>query len=137
MNLVTALRAPGPPDPAGTPTPTATPTGVCSRKPIQHNFDRGVLQRCLARIYGITYVIAPRPRACCQMSCRIREGVPRASGGGELAGRLYEWRRKNDLSQSEAAVKLRISARTLQEWDQNRARPRGLALAAINQVISA
>ncbi len=72
------------------------------------------------------------------MSCRIRKGASRKSGkpaADDLAGRLYEWRRKNDLSQSEAALKLKISTRTLQEWEQNRARPQGLALTAVNQVI--
>ena len=69
------------------------------------------------------------------MSCRIRKGGPRKSRVNDLAGRLYEWRRKNDFSQSEAARKLKISTRTLQEWEQNRARPRGVALTAINQAI--
>ena len=69
------------------------------------------------------------------MSCRIRKRVARAAGAGDLAGRLYEWRRKNDFSQNEAALKLKISARTLQEWEQNRARPQGLALTAVNQAI--
>jgi DNA-binding transcriptional regulator YiaG len=49
--------------------------------------------------------------------------------------RLYDWRRQNDFSQSEAALKLQISTRTLQEWEQGRARPRHLALIAINKMI--
>ena len=69
------------------------------------------------------------------MSCRIRKGAPRVSRANDLAGRLYEWRRKNDFSQSEAALKLKISTRTLQEWEQKRARPQGLALTAVNQAI--
>ena len=69
------------------------------------------------------------------MSCRIRKRARRAAGAGDLAGRLYEWRCKNDFSQSEAALKLKISTRTLQEWEQNRARPRGLAMTAINQAM--
>jgi DNA-binding transcriptional regulator YiaG len=52
-----------------------------------------------------------------------------------LADRLYEWRKKNDLSQGEAALKLKISMRTLQEWEQGRAQPRGLALTAISDAI--
>ena len=48
---------------------------------------------------------------------------------------LYEWRKKNDFSQSEAALKLRISTRTLQEWEQGRAKPRHLALAAVEALI--
>ena len=31
-----------------------------------------------------------------------------------------EWRERNDLSQSEAAIKLRVSKRSLQEWEQGR-----------------
>jgi len=69
------------------------------------------------------------------MSCRIRKRARRAAGTGDLAGRLYEWRRKNDFSQSEAALKLKISTRTLQEWEQKRARPQGLAWTAVNQAI--
>ena len=32
-------------------------------------------------------------------------------------------------------MKLQISTRTLQEWEQGRARPRGLALSAISKLI--
>jgi DNA-binding transcriptional regulator YiaG len=52
-----------------------------------------------------------------------------------LGRRLYRWRERNDLSQSEAAMKLRISKRTLQEWEQGRAEPRHLAWEAITAVI--
>jgi DNA-binding transcriptional regulator YiaG len=70
------------------------------------------------------------------MSCRVRSKGKRGSGASrELGERLYTWRRKNDLSQGEAALKLQISVRTLQEWEQGRARPSGLALNAINQRI--
>jgi len=69
------------------------------------------------------------------MSCRIRKRVSRASRADDLARRLYEWRRKNDFSQSEAALKLKIPTRTLQEWEQNRARPQDLALTAVNHAI--
>ena len=43
------------------------------------------------------------------------------------------WRERNNLSQSEAALKLQISKRTLQEWEQDRATPRGFARAAIEK----
>jgi hypothetical protein len=33
---------------------------------------------------------------------------------------------RNNLSQNQAALKLQISKRTLQEWEQDRAAPRGL-----------
>jgi DNA-binding transcriptional regulator YiaG len=48
---------------------------------------------------------------------------------------LYEWRKKHDFSQSEAALQLGISTRTLQEWEQGRARPRHLALNALEALI--
>ena len=49
--------------------------------------------------------------------------------------RLYDWRMQNDLSQSEAALKFKISKRTLQEWEQGRFEPRHLAMNAITAVI--
>ena len=51
--------------------------------------------------------------------------------------RLRAWRERNDLSQSEAPLKLQISKRTLQEWEQHRAAPRGLARTAIEKAIRA
>src|SRR5438045_9235268 len=59
----------------------------------------------------------------------------RKSAGEELSARLRAWREKNDFSQSEAALRLQISKRTLQEWEQERAEPRGLASAAIEKTI--
>ena len=44
---------------------------------------------------------------------------------------------RNNLSQSEAALKLQISKRTLQEWEQDRAAPRGFARTAIEKAIRA
>ena len=48
---------------------------------------------------------------------------------------LRVWRRKHNLSQSEAALKLQISKRTLQEWEQDRAEPEGLARVAIQKIV--
>jgi putative transcriptional regulator len=45
------------------------------------------------------------------------------------------WRHKHNLSQSEAALKLQISKRTLQEWEQGRAEPEGLARIAIQKIV--
>ena len=53
-----------------------------------------------------------------------------------LGERLCDWREANDLSQSEAAMKLKISKRTLQEWEQGRAEPRHLGMEAIIDLIS-
>jgi DNA-binding transcriptional regulator YiaG len=73
------------------------------------------------------------------MSCRPRPQTARsrsrASQPRRLGERLYEWRKKNDFSQSEAALQLQISKRTLQEWEQGRAQPRHLALDAINAMM--
>ena len=59
------------------------------------------------------------------------------SGAGAFPRRLRAWRERNNLSQSEAALKLQISKRTLQEWEQDRATPRGPARTAIEKAICA
>jgi len=56
---------------------------------------------------------------------------------GAFPPRLRAWRERNNLSQSEAALKLQISKRTLQEWEQGRASPRGFARTAIEKAIGA
>ncbi len=53
-----------------------------------------------------------------------------------LSEQLYDWRKENDLSQSEAAERLKISKRTLQEWEHGRAEPRHLARDAIVAIIN-
>jgi len=60
----------------------------------------------------------------------------RPSSRKNLGERLCDWREANDFSQSEAAMKLKISKRTLQEWEQGRAEPRHLAMDAIIALIS-
>jgi DNA-binding transcriptional regulator YiaG len=52
-----------------------------------------------------------------------------------LPADLRAWRRARALSQSKAALKLQISIRTLQEWEQGRAAPRGIALIALQKLI--
>ncbi|MBA3963574.1 MAG: helix-turn-helix transcriptional regulator [Chthoniobacterales bacterium] len=70
------------------------------------------------------------------MSCRVpQQSKRRSSAAKDWSEQLYEWRKRNDFSQGEAALKLHISPRTLQEWEQGRARPRHLALSAINKLI--
>ena len=49
---------------------------------------------------------------------------------------LRAWRKRQKLSQTQAALKLKISARTLQEWEQGRAVPHHLALGALRNAIS-
>jgi len=53
----------------------------------------------------------------------------------ELARKLQAARSKLGLSQSQAAEAWGIPVRTLQEWEQDGATPRGLALTAINQML--
>src|SRR5207253_7703082 len=55
---------------------------------------------------------------------------------GAFPRRLRAWRERNNLSQSEAALKLQISKRTLQEWEQGRAAPRGFARTAIEKQLA-
>jgi DNA-binding transcriptional regulator YiaG len=58
------------------------------------------------------------------------------SGAGDTFPRqLRAWRKRGNLSQSEAALRLKISKRTLQEWEQGRAEPHGLARRAVQNVI--
>jgi len=54
---------------------------------------------------------------------------------GAFAARLRIWRQRENLSQSEAALRLHISRRTLQEWEQGRAAPHDLARAAVEKAI--
>src|SRR5437588_12602282 len=68
------------------------------------------------------------------MSCRKRRArSARATRHHRLGDRLYKWRLRHNLSQSEAALKLNMSARTLEEGEQGRAKPRHLALAALER----
>jgi DNA-binding transcriptional regulator YiaG len=66
----------------------------------------------------------------------LRDHVRHQSfAAGVFLRRLRAWRELNNLSQSEAALKLQISKRTLQEWEQGRAAPRGFARTAIEKAI--
>jgi DNA-binding transcriptional regulator YiaG len=53
----------------------------------------------------------------------------------ELPQQLRAWRKRRKLSQATAAIELGMPKRTLQEWEQGRATPRGLALVALKQKI--
>ena len=53
-----------------------------------------------------------------------------------LAARIKAARNRSNLSQSQAAKEWGISKRTLQQWEQSRSSPRGLALAALEDIIS-
>jgi DNA-binding transcriptional regulator YiaG len=71
------------------------------------------------------------------MSCRKRtkQDHDRRGVRDSLGEKLYRWRERCNLSQSEAALKLKMSKRTFQEWEQRRATPAHLALTALEGVI--
>jgi len=71
------------------------------------------------------------------MSCRRRKtNDHRGQRDPEsLSERIYQWREAHNLSQSEAAMKLKLSKRTLQEWEQGRAAPTHLGLIALEATI--
>jgi DNA-binding transcriptional regulator YiaG len=54
----------------------------------------------------------------------------------EISVALRGWRRRHKLSQTQAALKLKVSPRTFQEWEQGRATPHHLALAALREKIA-
>ena len=72
------------------------------------------------------------------MSYGTRSRVKRSrskAGVFDFGDELRAWRQKRNLSQSEAALRLQISKRTLQEWEQGRAEPEGLARVAIQKLV--
>lgn len=52
-----------------------------------------------------------------------------------LAELLKAWRKRNRYSQSAAAMKLKLSTRTLQNWEQGRREPVGFALRELKEKI--
>jgi DNA-binding transcriptional regulator YiaG len=52
-----------------------------------------------------------------------------------ISSQLKRWRTAAKLSQSQAAARLLITTRTLQNWEQGVAEPRGLARTALLQAI--
>jgi len=46
----------------------------------------------------------------------------------QISRQLKDWRAGKNLSQAEAAEKPGVPLRTLQQWEQGRQSPRGLAL---------
>jgi DNA-binding transcriptional regulator YiaG len=53
-----------------------------------------------------------------------------------IAKKLKAWRKARKLTQGAAANELGVSLRTLQEWEQARAEPRGYARSALEKVIA-
>jgi DNA-binding transcriptional regulator YiaG len=66
----------------------------------------------------------------------IEETMPRQPTTPSIAERIKAERARRGLSQSEAARAWEISVRTLQEWEQGRAKPRGLYLQAVERILA-
>jgi len=54
----------------------------------------------------------------------------------KLSDSLKSWRKRHKLSQSAAAIELRISRRTLQEWEQGRAVPHDIVVKALAMLLA-
>ena len=48
---------------------------------------------------------------------------------------LRKWREKNHYSQRDAAEQLKVSKRSLENWEQERAMPQGFGLQAMLEII--
>src|SRR5690349_23540108 len=88
-----------------------------------------------SRIGTLLELLILQNSSCRREERRRQRGRRRRTRPTRLREQLRTWRWKHDLSQSEAGLKLQISRRTLQEWEQGRATPRGLALVSLRQVI--
>ena len=75
------------------------------------------------------------------MSCRRRKTNDKTSDRRgrrdpeSLSERIYQWREARNLSQGQAALKLRLPKRTLPELEQGRAAPAHFALIALEATI--
>ena len=78
------------------------------------------LRAALARYPPLAYNIplAQKPR--------IKESLPKE---------LKRWRRAQRFSQSKAALRLKVSVKTLQNWEQGQRAPAGFALEQLREKI--
>jgi DNA-binding transcriptional regulator YiaG len=53
----------------------------------------------------------------------------------QFAKTLVAWREQNDYTQQEAADRLGVSRRSLENWEQERAMPQGFGLGAMLEII--
>ena len=61
--------------------------------------------------------------------------LPKGVTPKKFARALQEWRERKGFSQRDAAEHLGISKRTLENWEQARATPRGYAVVALMKLI--
>jgi len=54
----------------------------------------------------------------------------------QFATLLSGWRKENDFTQQEAADRMGVPRRSLENWEQERAMPQGFGLGAILRVIA-
>ena len=57
------------------------------------------------------------------------------TGSQTIAEKLKAWRKAHSFSQPDAAEKLGVPVGTLRDWEQARAKPRGLALGMLKQML--
>lgn len=62
--------------------------------------------------------------------------LPKGVTPRKFAHALQEWRERKGFSQRDAAEFLGISKRTLENWEQERATPRGYAIQMLLKLIS-
>ena len=62
--------------------------------------------------------------------------LPKGVTPRKFARALQEWRERKAFSQRDAAEFLGISKRTLENWEQERATPRGYAVVALLRLIT-
>jgi DNA-binding transcriptional regulator YiaG len=55
--------------------------------------------------------------------------------GKSLPEMMRAWRKRNKLSQATGAMKLKVSPRTLQNWEQGHRTPQGFALQQLREKI--
>jgi DNA-binding transcriptional regulator YiaG len=53
----------------------------------------------------------------------------------QFANALVAWRKTHDLTQQEAADRLGVSRRSLENWEQERAMPQGFGLKAMLEIV--
>jgi DNA-binding transcriptional regulator YiaG len=66
---------------------------------------------------------------------RMAMKLPQGVTPEKFARTLKEWRAEKGFSQRDAAEHLGISKRTLENWEQGRATPRGYAVVALMQLL--
>ena len=67
---------------------------------------------------------------------RMAMKLPKGVTPKKFARALKEWRERKEFSQRDAAEYLEISKRTLENWEQARATPRGYAVVVLMKLLA-